>query len=650
MATIGGSLLNPESGWNRYDDTDGCILYSNGTWTRNENHADCYNQTKIHCPELGATITFKLKGNAFRIIGTLYPSFSSNIEVNIDNEIIESFSEVNPKNVYVGAILVYEKLGLREGIHTITLTNKTSASMQLDAIDTMGELIPVLSKQYEFPVGIIDENDVEEYAAELIYDEEQLLITRDGNLYLTKGDGTYVPVGSNGSSADIPNEDSHSHENKEIIDKINETNGNLLYDGKKINNYFALSTLAPITEDFLLTGEPSLPRNNNVNLNATTDGSPIALGTSLPTPSAGWKRIDCTHKWIQYYGNWHFGQPSDSWYGDGYYHNNADETNSPVKDYIAFKFKGHSLRIIGRGATSNRGVQIINIDGKDYAFTQCHSKFATCSLDFHITGLDDTTHTVIIKRESSNYMYFFDSFDIDSWGYITEIISDGLEFPIKIGTSEQIELYSSKLLSGEEQLLIDKNGEMYLTDGQGGYKQIGGNSQNGDANIEINALKTDVKNIKKVIENYDIDEDGIIDNAKNIKGIEDAHYLTYYGRDINGNIGFHSFPVVTYEQGSINQAVKLNVTPSSSYAIDLANTNPNGDFIIQCFKFISGEKNVSQTLKEFNNGDNLNFFYDNENVNFNGTINIKDEHNIESSVINTNSFVEIYEIMEEQYE
>lgn len=412
MATIGGSLLKPESEWKRYDDTDGCILYSNGTWTRNENHADCYNQTKIHCPELGATITFKLKGNAFRIIGTLYPSFSSNIEVNIDNEIIESFSEVNPKNVYVGAILVYEKLGLREGIHTITLTNKTSASMQLDAIDTMGELIPVLSKQYEFPVGIIDENDVEEYAAELIYDEEQLLITRDGNLYLTKGDGTYIPVGSNGSSADVPNEDSHSHENKEIIDKFNETNGNLLYDGK----------------------------------------------------------------------------------------------------------------IIGNG------------------------------------------------------------------------------------------------------------------------------NQDGSADIEINALKTDVKNIKKVIENYDIDEDGIIDNAKNIKGIEDAHYLTYYGRDINGNIGFHSFPVVTYEQGSINQAVKLNVTPSSSYAIDLANTNPNGDFIIQCFKFISGEKNVSQTLKEFNNGDNLNFFYDNENVNFNGTINIKDEHNIESSVINTNSFVEIYEIMEEQYE
>lgn len=46
-------------------------------------------------------------------------------------------------------------------------------------------------KKILHPVKVGDEVRVESYSARLTNDEEQLLITREGNLYLTRGDGTY---------------------------------------------------------------------------------------------------------------------------------------------------------------------------------------------------------------------------------------------------------------------------------------------------------------------------------------------------------------------------------------------------------------------------------------------------------------------------
>lgn len=44
-----------------------------------------------------------------------------------------------------------------------------------------------------------------------------------------------------------------------------------------------------------------------------------------------------------------------------------------------------------------------------------------------------------------------------------------VEFPIKIGNDSNVASYSAKLVAGEEQLLVTREGNLYLTDGNGGY-------------------------------------------------------------------------------------------------------------------------------------------------------------------------------------
>ena len=45
-----------------------------------------------------------------------------------------------------------------------------------------------------FPIKVGDSSGIDTYASTLISGEEQLLITRDGKQYLTKGDGTKIPI------------------------------------------------------------------------------------------------------------------------------------------------------------------------------------------------------------------------------------------------------------------------------------------------------------------------------------------------------------------------------------------------------------------------------------------------------------------------
>ena len=45
-----------------------------------------------------------------------------------------------------------------------------------------------------FPIKVGDSSGIDTYASTLIGGEEQLLITRDGKQYLTKGDGTKIEI------------------------------------------------------------------------------------------------------------------------------------------------------------------------------------------------------------------------------------------------------------------------------------------------------------------------------------------------------------------------------------------------------------------------------------------------------------------------
>lgn len=142
MATIGQQLLQPESGWQRYDDTHYFIKYS-GDWTSG-NSPNFYKNTVTHNKNIGGNAIFSFKGTKVRIIGAkngISPSIgSSNVTVKIDG-IEEVVSFYNPTVLY--QIIIYEKIDLEDKIHRIELINNENNLIWLDAIDINddGELI-----------------------------------------------------------------------------------------------------------------------------------------------------------------------------------------------------------------------------------------------------------------------------------------------------------------------------------------------------------------------------------------------------------------------------------------------------------------------------------------------------------------------------
>lgn len=58
-----------------------------------------------------------------------------------------------------------------------------------------------MSLDFDFPIKIGNKANVESYARKLTDGQEQLLVTRDGSLYLTDGNGGYVPVSSESSGS-----------------------------------------------------------------------------------------------------------------------------------------------------------------------------------------------------------------------------------------------------------------------------------------------------------------------------------------------------------------------------------------------------------------------------------------------------------------
>jgi hypothetical protein len=143
MATIGQQLTAPEAGWKRYDDRNSAIKYT-GTWNVVTGDARFYNGTVtwINNPT-NTSIRFKFKGTKIRIIGTRYQDRSSNIQIKIDGA-TETYSEYRAVGTTEGQILVYEKIGLVDGIHDVEITT-LSGSYSLDAIDidSTGRLLHV---------------------------------------------------------------------------------------------------------------------------------------------------------------------------------------------------------------------------------------------------------------------------------------------------------------------------------------------------------------------------------------------------------------------------------------------------------------------------------------------------------------------------
>lgn len=81
-------------------------------------------------------------------------------------------------------------------------------------------MIPIKDKSFKFPMKIGDESRVVEYAKTLVNGEEQLLLTRNGKMYLTNGAGGFLEYKFNNIYDSTEIDEKMEEEIKKIVDTI----------------------------------------------------------------------------------------------------------------------------------------------------------------------------------------------------------------------------------------------------------------------------------------------------------------------------------------------------------------------------------------------------------------------------------------------
>lgn len=134
MAKVGDSLMSPESGWRRYDDTESKLKFT-GVWAVGGSNNNFYNSTHktlTTVDRLNNKLTFKFYGTKLRFIGVFSPYGSENCFVIIDG-VEYHFSQKNSSIVYT--VLNFEVTDLPLGIHDVEITTSDVNTLYLDAID-----------------------------------------------------------------------------------------------------------------------------------------------------------------------------------------------------------------------------------------------------------------------------------------------------------------------------------------------------------------------------------------------------------------------------------------------------------------------------------------------------------------------------------
>ncbi|WP_439098369.1 hypothetical protein [Bacillus thuringiensis] len=140
-AKVGDVLKEPEPDWKRFDDTDSNIRYT-GPWFHISNAVgDSNNTLSYKNSDHGIEPTkceFVFSGNGIRIISKYInsTSYRNPIKITIDGS-SETYT-ISPKSTIIQC-LVYEKLNIEPGIHTVVIEAQDNI---IDAIDVLrGELL-----------------------------------------------------------------------------------------------------------------------------------------------------------------------------------------------------------------------------------------------------------------------------------------------------------------------------------------------------------------------------------------------------------------------------------------------------------------------------------------------------------------------------
>ncbi|MBZ9691643.1 Ig-like domain-containing protein [Clostridium sp. M14] len=138
-ATVGEQLLQPEDGWTRYSYDSEEITYDGTGWFYDYRWAYNYQQTY---QTSGAKIKFNFTGTKLRIISSYWDTFTGDADIIIDGKSIEKYIVYDNGKCVSAPKLVYEKLALTNGEHSVEIINNTGAYLPINSIDIDGKLLP----------------------------------------------------------------------------------------------------------------------------------------------------------------------------------------------------------------------------------------------------------------------------------------------------------------------------------------------------------------------------------------------------------------------------------------------------------------------------------------------------------------------------
>ncbi|AWI06563.1 Ig-like domain-containing protein [Clostridium drakei] len=140
-ATVGQSLVQPEAGWKRVQESDLNITYT-GKWIL-DNNSNIYSdgtpaysdgKGKYCTSDANTSIKFNIISNKIRIVGLLRQSgYSSNTIIKIDG-IEEKYTEIT-SSPYINAAILYERTNIDYKEHFVEIRGELGKYTTLDAID-----------------------------------------------------------------------------------------------------------------------------------------------------------------------------------------------------------------------------------------------------------------------------------------------------------------------------------------------------------------------------------------------------------------------------------------------------------------------------------------------------------------------------------
>ncbi|MBK5452004.1 hypothetical protein JFU18_26260 [Bacillus sp. TH22] len=469
-AKVGDQLSQPESGWKRIDDTDNSFKYVGDWWKSGISTPEWFNNTFHYVDGGSGEVRYQFSGTKLRVIGCVHEAQhrSNDIKIIIDGK-EETYSEQASKVGY--QTLVYEKLGLAEGVHNVVIKSGTNSPFPLtfDAID-----IDQAGSVGKLPAKVGDILLQPEPGWTRVDDTNPLIHYR-GDYWSLAKDGGYeggynktatfrVPDYSNRTLGTV--EFSFKGTGLRVISATYSESSwedvSIEIDGVTEKYKVNTTTDRAKTQYQVILYEKNLPDGvHTVKLTGTlmtVDAFDIKGGDLVETstnlrdilfePQPGWKRIDDTDSNIEYNGVWATSDADGRCYKNTIHYkhstSNTPADANPVS--IKFNFTGTKLRIIGIGVSLYDPDAKILIDGVEETinfFRPSGLAAVYKSLIYEKLGLSNKLHTVEIKGKYIN----LDAIDIDESGSI------GSKPSVKIGDQLKKPEAGWKRLDGTDSLL-----------------------------------------------------------------------------------------------------------------------------------------------------------------------------------------------------